>query len=63
MAKGKSLILIKFLLIIYSSFSEIGYLVMGRPAIFIVNFIVFFASFMLIMLYLIIFSGIASSLV
>jgi amino acid permease len=46
-----------------TSFSEIGYIVWGRKSIFIINFIIFFNSFGLMMIYFIVFSGIASSLV
>lgn len=44
------------------SFSEIGYLAWGRISIFVINFIIFFAGFGLIMLYFIVFSGIAMSI-
>jgi amino acid permease len=48
---------------VYRSFSEIGYIAWGRVSIFIINFIIFFNSFGLMMVYFITFSGIAQSFV
>ena len=46
----------------YVEFSEVGYLLLGRASIFIVNLLVFINSFGLIIVYFIVFSGIAESL-
>ena len=45
----------------FSSFAEIGYLLMGRKSIFIINSIVFVGAFQLMMIYFIVIGDILAS--
>jgi amino acid permease len=49
------------ILILYRSFSEIGYILLGRKSVFIINAIVFIGCFQLMILYFIIIGDILSS--
>mmetsp|Transcript_25827 Transcript_25827/g.25105 ORF Transcript_25827/g.25105 Transcript_25827/m.25105 type:complete len:87 (+) Transcript_25827:292-552(+) len=46
----------------HADISEIGYLVMGRSSIILINSIIYISSFGLMMIYFIVFSGISVSL-
>jgi len=46
----------------YRSFGELAYLCFGRSSVFIINFVVLFATFAIIVMYSLLFSKIAASL-
>ena len=50
-----------YFFIIYSSFSEIGYILLGRKSVFLINVIVFIGCFQLMILYFIIIGDILAS--